>query len=133
MNETKSRAIELRQRHKDWTLKQIGNQLGVTKQRVFAILKLAELPTRSLRLLKQLKRKICPICFAPTPGNQKICPGKCKETFFFVHLKCDFCNSPIRMAKTTYQNRLTQGQKFFYCNNSCKGRGLNLQHARKVK
>ncbi|MFH1547683.1 MAG: hypothetical protein ABIC57_04295 [bacterium] len=122
--------IELRKQHGDWTEERIGNSIGKTKQWVSKILREANLPTRAIRT--SLIR-ICPVCSRPTPNNQKSCPGECKRDFYFIIIKCDFCNRPHTIRKFLYKKAIQEGTQFMYCSNECKGLGSKLKSARKNK
>ena len=44
--DTADKIISIRKAHPDWSLPEIGQELNVTKQRVFYVLKTAELQTK---------------------------------------------------------------------------------------
>ena len=81
---TRSEAIALKESQPYLTLPAIATKLGVTKQRIFRILKDAGLPTKGLYQRKKLI--YCPICNSPTPNKQKVCPGECKQELSLIRI-----------------------------------------------
>ena len=87
---TRSEAIALRESQPYLTLPAIAEKLGVTKQRIFRILKEAGLPTKGLYQRRRLV--YCPVCSSPTPNKQQVCPGKCKDEIKYIWVECEFCH-----------------------------------------
>ena len=79
---TRSEAIALKESQPYLTLPAIAIKLGVTKQRIFRILKDEGLPTKGLYQRKKLIYR--PVCNNPTPNKQSVCPGQCKEDIKFL-------------------------------------------------
>ena len=118
---TRNEAIALKESQPYLTLPAIAKKLGVTKQRIFFILKKAGVPTKGLYQRKRLV--YCPVCHSVTPNKQKYCPGKCKQTVQFVLLKCEFCHVEFPRAKRDVQQNLKKGYSHVFCCRMCYNRG----------
>jgi len=118
---TRSQAILLRETQPYLTLPAIAQRLGVTKQRIFRILKDEGLPTKGLYQRKRLV--YCPICHNPTPNKQKVCPGECKEELSLIYINCDFCHVSFTRKKRVLKGRYRRGYLHMFCSKSCYDRG----------
>ena len=114
---TRSEAITLRIHEPYLTLPEIGKRLGVSKQRIFTILKQEGMPTKGI-----YQRKIlvyCPVCHNPTPNKQSVCPGKCKEAIKFILTACEFCHVVFQRKKRIIKDSYKRGYLHIFCSTSC--------------
>ena len=118
---TRSEAIALKESQPYLTLPAIAKKLGVTKQRIFFILKTAGVPTKGLYQRKRLV--YCPVCHSVTPNKQKACPGDCKESLKFTKLECEFCHLIFERHKRFVTYRYKIGYRHIFCSTSCYNRG----------
>ena len=118
---TRSKAIVLKESQPYLTLPAIAEQLGVTKQRIFRILKEAGLPTKGLYQRKKLI--YCPVCNNPTPNKQVVCPGQCKKDIKYVQVKCEFCHIGFQRKKRIIKDSYRRGYLHIFCSKSCYNRG----------
>ena len=118
---TRSEAIALKESQPYLTLPAIAMKLGVTKQRIFRILKEEGLPTKGLYQRKRLV--YCPVCHSPTPNKQKVCPGKCREDIKFVWVECEFCHLNFQRKKRIIKDSYRRGYLHIFCSKSCYNRG----------
>ena len=118
---TRSEAIALKESQPYLTLPAIAHKLGVTKQRIFRILKEAGLPTKGLYQRKKLI--YCPVCNSPTPNKQKVCQGKCKDVIKFVWVECEFCHLQFQRKKRIIKDSYRRGYLHIFCSTECYNRG----------
>jgi hypothetical protein len=118
---TRSQAILLRETQPYLTLPAIAQRLGVTKQRIFRILKDGGLPTKGLYQRKRLV--YCPVCHNPTPNKQQVCPGKCRDEIKFVWVECEFCHLNFQRKKRIIKDSYRRGYLHIFCSKSCYNRG----------
>jgi hypothetical protein len=110
------------------TLKQIADKHGVIKERVRQVLSETNLPTRHWR-----QSYICNNCameFYPRGGRSKrFCSPDCRKEYFTARVACDSCG---RVYQTSYpqliRGIIKEGQRYFYCSRSCKGRATGLNY-----
>ena len=118
---TRSKAIALKESQPYLTLPAIAMKLGVTKQRIFRILKEEGLPTKGLYQRKKLV--YCPVCNSPTPNKQKVCPGQCKEDIKFLWVSCEFCHFKFRRKMRIIKDSYRRGYFHIFCSKSCYNHG----------
>ena len=118
---TRSEAIALRESKPYLTLPAIAEMLGVTKQRIFRILKQEGLPTKGLYQRKRLV--YCPVCSSPTPNKQKVCPGRCREEIKYIWVECEFCHLNFQRKKRIIKDSYKRGYLHIFCSMSCYNRG----------
>jgi hypothetical protein len=118
---TRSKAIDLKEKRPYLTLPAIAKELGVTKQRIFYILKTAGVPTKGLYQRKKLV--YCPVCNSPTPNKQQVCPGKCKDDIKFIAVECEFCHLKFKRKKRIVKGGYKRGYLHIFCSTSCYNRG----------
>ena len=118
---TRSEAIALRESQPYLTLPAIAEKLGVTKQRIFRILKEAGLPTKGLYQRRRLV--YCPVCSSPTPNKQQVCPGKCKDEIKYIWVECEFCHLNFQRKKRIIKDSYRRGYLHIFCSRSCYNRG----------
>ncbi len=118
--------IEIRKVNPCALLKDIGDKVGVTRERVRQILKRANLPTRHYII-----KRHCAKCGVPVAGGVKYC-AKCHHELHHVKLICDTCGImferklshilayPSRMNKRN--STLNMKQVGIFCTKKCFGK-----------
>ena len=120
--DTASKIISIRKAHPDWSLPEIGQELNVTKQRVFYVLKTAELQTKGRTRITVFN--YCPSCHMLLPPKRKVCrEPKCHLNFYYLKVTCSFCHIDFYRKKSILKKCSEKGYRFIYCSNICKHRG----------
>ena len=98
MEGTKEKVIEIRKAHPEYRLTEIASLSNVTKQRVFKILKDANLPTKGAWARKSNQPAFCSVCGKSTEGQKRYCLT-CKRPSSTITIFCDWCKGPISISK----------------------------------
>ena len=123
--------------HPEWTMVQIANQHGVTRERIRQILSKAGLPTR-----KAKETKYCLHCGAPfqtTRRNQgKYCQPSCgwdrKRTAVRVQVNCAECGEEFTRRQTAINaslrlnKRVGAATRQMWCSRRCHGVWFGREH-----
>ena len=108
---------KLRRNNVFLTMEDIAKEVGVSRQRVRAILLKEKLPTKSVTKRTAV---YCKVCKNPTPNGQVVCPGKCREEHYYTYVECRTCNRKIRYLKSYMKTRIKFGMnRYFYCSREC--------------
>ena len=119
--DTAGKIITLRESHPDWSLPEIGQELNVTKQRVFFVLKNAGLQTKGRTRIKIFN--YCPSCHKLLPPKRKVCQEpKCHLDYYYLKVTCSFCYTDFYRKKSILRKRNERGYINIFCNNRCKFR-----------
>lgn len=104
MVRTKDKIAELRKEHPEWSMQQIGDTLGVTRQMVHQTLKKANLPTR--RVLSS-QGETRPQSNSP-----------------MIQLLCNECGRVFDRSLSSYKSAMKDPRYkgVFYCNRICLGK-----------
>ena len=94
--------IRLRKGNPCMTLKQIGDRVGVTRERVRQVLSRAGLPTRAL----------------VSPKLRYECPG-CGKLLLGPMFFCAFCESRVLWTERAQKARVRRGLKHVFCSLKC--------------
>lgn len=130
----KDLAMQLRIDHPEYTLQQIGTELGVTRERVRQILK-----KNGLETCKYREFNYCDNCGGKARHNNKFCSSvECRLDYYRIDLKCAQCGKIKKMLKTDYINKhinnpLYSGNGRVFCNKVCQGRWLGTNYGRCVR
>jgi len=135
--------IQMRQDNPDMTLLDIGNIVGVTRERVRQILKKAGMETRSAKAAYSRQPphlkfgKPCLKCNKPVPYSQlskskNPSPShgyypkyhkECRPGSLFMDLVCPYCDKSFQLGMYYYKQRLKRlsvgSQKEIYCSHRC--------------
>jgi hypothetical protein len=124
---TFDRACWLREGDETLSLGQIAKQIGVSRQRVYQILKEDGLPTAGIFTSKFPP---CPGCGKPRPWRHRheLC-NNCRTKRASVQFSCDTCL--VIFSRQSYRspfnpNRVTQNHTF--CSKRCQGKYLAAHH-----
>ena len=120
--DTAAKIIALREAHPDWALPEIGQELNVTKQRVFFVLKTAGLQTKGRTRIKIFN--YCPSCHKLLPPKRKVCQEpKCHLNFYYLKVTCSLCRIDFYRKKSILRKRNEWGYTNIFCSNKCKFKG----------
>lgn len=110
-------AVQLRQQYPNMTLLSIADECGVTKQRIFAILKSEGLPTRG----KYAKRhfRFCKNCGLLNDKPYPFCSDGCRDKHIFIAMTCRACGQKFKTQRKDINYKLKNGQYNFYCTKEC--------------
>lgn len=116
----------LRQQNPCLTLIEIGDQLGVTRERVRQILKKEGMSTRALYVPKY-GRFSCVVCdkvFVPerATSTRLYCSVQCQKEAAMITLSCDWCGNLFK--RPIYKEKPTLARhpgKNVFCNKHCYG------------
>ena len=139
--------IQMRQDNPDMTLLDIGNIVGVTRERVRQILKKAGMETQSAKAAYSRQPphlkfgKPCPKCNKPVPYSQlskskNTSPSsalihgyytkyhkECRPGALFMDLVCPYCDKSFQLDTDEYSRKLERiqngNQKAIYCSHRC--------------
>ena len=144
--------ISLRQENPDFTLLQIGERVGVTRERVRQVLKKNGLQTQSTAAAKHLipkhlrKGEPCLRCSTPVPwvdnlavtkhtngryyqrgGYQRYCSDECRRAPMTKYV-CTNCGEEKELTVSQYRAKLRRRaeglySEAIYCSHSCKSLG----------
>lgn len=115
------KVVRIRQSNPCATLEKIGQQVGITHERVRQILYEAELPTKRYYQPSQLYE--CLNCRKPTP-NKKYCSKECRYEHTHPLVECDICHQLFRRRHTDLFNPSSGTHNHYFCSKSCQGRWL---------
>ena len=107
--------VRLRKRNPCMTLKQIGDKVARSKERVRQILSRAGLPTRGL--VQPKLRYECPGCGRLLRGPTSSCPTCRMGTFV-----CENCGNEFQRGVAVQRSLFKRGQKRLFCTKKCVGR-----------
>ena len=117
IGETYREVRNLRKNNVFLSSEDIAKKVGVTRQRVRAILLKEGLSTKAVT-----KKTVtyCKYCQNPTPNGQVVCPGKCRETHYYTFVNCRSCLKKIRYLKSYMKTRIKFNMnRYFYCSRAC--------------
>ena len=132
-----AKVIELRKLHPKWTLQNIADEVGRSKERVRRILKRANLETRGIKIRPPVPPCLKCGTLVPDTGkytHNKYCSVECRseET---IELICTYCSGLYTLTAAQArgrQKRVTNGtSKTTYCNRSCSKKAYwDVAHGR---
>jgi len=115
----REKIIDYRKNHPYMTLESIGNNVGVTKERVRQILNSENLETRSLHRIPAPMPN-CKVCSKPVTYRRRIfCSAECQYPGGRTTTKCHSCNKEITLMTSVYNSRLKRA-KFIHCSRVCR-------------
>ena len=127
--------IRLRELNPCWTGVQIGQRVGLTRQRVDQILTKAKLQNKAWRSMIA-----CEVCDKPTPatygnGNpRRWCSKECRRISKALKVSCSQCGELFDLPEYLLIVKVKRGYQHLFCSNLCKGMwagkhyGFSAQH-----
>lgn len=110
--------IRLRTAHPEWPLREIAQVVSRTGERVRQVLAKANLPTKCVRPLGAAPHLCIKCQLVWLRKTLKYC-SPCRPRAKKVWLTCSFCTVPFPLPERSYNERIGEGQRFFYHNRSC--------------
>jgi len=103
----------LKRKHPDFTLEQIAEQVGMTKEGVRWHLKREGMSTRRIH-------RYCANCSVPIfRKDRKFCSSQCRQDFRRVTLICDWCGRRFAKGKWDAKAKERKGYKHRFCSRDC--------------
>ena len=113
------------------TLQEMGNRLGVSRERIRQMLNKMELPTRHYTDKKMVG---CLECGNPIEEGKKFCDRKCQNAYNKILVTCNQCGKLIERIPSVViftERRVRMGYKGnFYCDRKCFGRWFGENYGR---
>ena len=121
---TRERVAALRVADPKLTLQSIGDQVGVTRERVRQLLNEANLPTRAVRELKSYPCKYC----GEHVASHKKAHRRCGMDAKTIYVRCHWCEKGLRRTPGTLFLDDPAHKGRYYCNKTCFGRWFGTTH-----
>ena len=118
ISETRQKAIFLRKKNPNMTLKEIGDICGVTKQRIYYIFKVEKIPRRR----KNIVLTRCKNCGLICQKGLKFCNDYCRNDFIYVSFACGYCAKLNQTRRTIMLYKIRKIKQYnFFCSRKCYG------------
>lgn len=136
-SDSRKMIIGLRVTHPEWTLKQIGDKVGCSRERVRQILASEGMESRSTKAVytrqpRHLKKgPPCKHCGTPVPYTfysksrsgryPKYCSPICRVKYYHTDVTCSHCKKMFVLGKSQVKSR-KERNKDLYCSHSCRSK-----------
>ena len=115
----RTRVVELRIHHPHMTLREIGEELGITRERVRQILVTENLETRSSARMP-MPMPACKRCGNPVPYRKRIfCSRMCHRPNGRIIVICHSCGKAISLMTSIYKSRHARAAHI-HCSRTCR-------------
>jgi len=124
----RSAILQLRRDNPTMTLEAIGQQVGLTRERIRQILKKNHVPTRATSKFPQRKCANCQKPLVDTHGHRmyvrssspakSYCNTQCRQAKLYDYYSCDYCGKLVWKRKKEYKHLKTLSQTF-HCSHRC--------------
>jgi len=104
--------------HPDWTHTQIGEVMGVGRERVRQLLLLEGISVREMRKLSRIQKEVCPVCGGRKKDTSKIC-NTCYRKLHNVKCVCETCGKEFVRYKSQVER--DGGIEPRFCSRECQG------------
>ena len=114
----REKIINYRKNYPEMTLEAIGNEIGVSKQRVAQVLNEEKLETRSIN---QIPKDLppCRNCGTIVPNVRRVfCSNECRYPEGKKTLTCYYCNTEVILFHSQYKARMTK-YNHVHCSRAC--------------
>ena len=125
-SETRRKVRALRSSDLSISMAQIGRQIGISRQRVYRILRDEGLPTKHLIIKRQTKCYACPVC--GTISKSKFCCDECKNRWTSIPIVCSECGKLFFRSRRVLIANYKRCQGFLFCSKQCSGKWLSDQY-----
>ena len=116
---SRDRVIALRKHNPDMTLIEIGNEIGITRERVRQILVSEQLETRSTSQIPR-PMPLCKRCGISVPYRRRtFCSAICQHPAGRVVVNCRYCGKEISLMASIYKSR-SDRSKYIHCSRTCR-------------
>jgi len=127
-DERKKRVKNIRRNNPCATLQVIGDEVGLSRERVRQILKKEGLTTA--HYIESPYKFFCPECGKPT--RWKFCNKQCRDKYLYIPVTCDNCGKiNYRLQSTVLyrvKNKLNLYNGHYFCNKRCQGQWMGKQN-----
>lgn len=125
-SETRRKVIALRSLDLSMRMSQIGKKIGISRQRVYRILRDEGLPTKRLVTKRQTNCYVCPVC--GTISKSKFCSDICKNTWASIPIICSGCGKLFFRSSRALIANYKHRQGCLFCSKQCAGKWLRDQY-----
>lgn len=118
-----------------YTLRQIGEQYGVTRERVRQILKEEGLRTKAVGTLyyKTSNPRFCLNCGKVRLDSRKnFCSRKCQKEYLTIQVACTQCDTLFPLLQGAVKTRV-KNYKNIFCSHSCSIKYYHTRRTNKVE
>jgi AraC-like DNA-binding protein len=115
----RKQVIELRSANLSMTMSEIARRVGMSRQRVFQILREAGLPTKHCVNIKKYQ---CLECGAVSP--HKFCSDECKKKWQQIPIICNGCGKLFFRNVTQFLHNYRKHSHALFCSKSCAHKWL---------
>ena len=120
-------AVEYRKAFPEMTLREIGDAVGYTRERIRQILSVENLSTRSRGRVYGKPKSLCLTCNQPVPRRRMLyCSPECRHPSGKTTFLCVQCNQPVTVMTSIYKSRSSRSSNI-YCNRTCRDLGHKLK------
>ena len=99
------------------TLREIGENFGVSRQYVHRVLTHAGVPTMRAKMQRYTVCKVCDQKVEKSLAKTHI--GKCHGEYYFISVHCHNCNASWSMRRGVFKQKLQRGDRHIYCSREC--------------
>jgi len=125
-SETRRKVKALRALDLSMRMSQIGKKIGISRQRVYQILRDEGLPTKHLIIKHPAKCYTCPVC--GTVSKSKFCCDECKNRWTSIPIVCSECGKLFFRSRRVLIANYKRCQGFLFCSKQCAGKWLSDQY-----
>jgi DNA-binding XRE family transcriptional regulator len=125
---SRKQIIELRSINISMTMSEIANIVGISRQRVFQILREEGLPTKHYNSLKKYNYQ-CPVCGTISP--HKFCSNECKKKWQQVPVICSRCGKLFFRDLTQFLHNYRDHSQSLFCSKDCAAKWLGEMYGYK--
>ena len=118
---TRKQVMELRSANLTMTLSEIANTVGLSRQRVFQILREEGLPTKHFIRIKKYQYQ-CLLCGTISP--HKFCSNECQKKWQQVPVTCTRCGQLFYRNITQLLHNYRHHDKGLFCSKHCGAKWL---------
>lgn len=127
----RDRVIELKNDNRFITQVEIGNEVGVSRERVRQILNKVGLNNASEIREKKKRERTCAYCGNPrSRNNHKYCSRACACKAHRVDVTCEECGSTVNrtLSETKVYENYRNRHKHFFCDRVCFGKWVGKNY-----
>jgi hypothetical protein len=123
---TRQRVRDLRSLDSSMTMAKIGKQIGISRQRVYWLLRDEGLPTKHLIDKRPRNCYECPVC--GTISRSEFCSDECKNKWTLIPIICSGCGKLFFRSKRILLANYRHCKGFLFCSKQCTGNWLREQY-----
>lgn len=124
-SEQSKKAKEIMLENEDWNLSDIGNALGVGRERARQLLLAENISIRDYRNSKKKNDRICPSCGGIKYSESNIC-SKCYKEIHNLSFICEICGDTFTRYKSQVEREGCSAPRF--CSRECQGAWLGKNY-----